>query len=269
MLGRIGRRDSLRALSVAHELGIKHLDTARSYGWGEAESMLGDFLATKPRDQFTLVTKCGILPAKRSNGLAVAKAIARRALQVAPASAGLIRRAASAQTFRPTRSYDTAVLRQSVETSLRQLRTDYVDVLLLHNYATDMEGLEDILAFFQRLTEEGKVLRYGISIEGDLEQGMQHLAAHGALPNTLIQAPLSEALLQALVTYSEVTFIAHSPFRAAIHTDPEIPPLRGALRTLAAHDRCEALVTSMFSPDHIRANVQAHAAEAARVAKAS
>ncbi|MFX6040902.1 aldo/keto reductase, partial [Acinetobacter baumannii] len=47
MLGRVGRKDSLRALAIAYDNGIRHFDVARSYGFGEAEALLGEFLAGK------------------------------------------------------------------------------------------------------------------------------------------------------------------------------------------------------------------------------
>ena len=44
LMARLGRRESVRLLEVAHDSGITHFDTARSYGYGEAESAVGDFL---------------------------------------------------------------------------------------------------------------------------------------------------------------------------------------------------------------------------------
>jgi aryl-alcohol dehydrogenase-like predicted oxidoreductase len=44
VLGRAGRRASLAALGAAYEAGITFYDTARSYGYGESEALLGEFL---------------------------------------------------------------------------------------------------------------------------------------------------------------------------------------------------------------------------------
>jgi aryl-alcohol dehydrogenase-like predicted oxidoreductase len=261
VLGRIGRKESQRALDLAHALGVRHFDTARSYGWGEAEGVLGEFLAAKPRDQVTLVTKCGILPVRQSGALSLAKAAARQALRLVPSASALVRRAASTPALQPTRSYDVAVLRASLEASLSRLGTDHVDVLLLHNYALHQAGLGDVMGLFQDLAREGKLRRYGVSIEGPLEESLAHLDREGALPQAVVQAPLTPALLAALAARPDVTFIAHSPFRAALGAAPG-EQLRTALHALAGTGQCRALVASMFSPGHIEANVRDHAAAA-------
>lgn len=46
-------------LEAAWDCGIRYFDTAPHYGLGLSERRLGAFLATKPRDQFTVSTKVG------------------------------------------------------------------------------------------------------------------------------------------------------------------------------------------------------------------
>ena len=41
ILGRVGERESVAALDHAYARGVRHFDVARSYGWGEAEGLLG------------------------------------------------------------------------------------------------------------------------------------------------------------------------------------------------------------------------------------
>ena len=43
MMGRVGRKASLAALTAAYDNGVIFYDTARSYGYGESEALLGDF----------------------------------------------------------------------------------------------------------------------------------------------------------------------------------------------------------------------------------
>ena len=59
MGSRYGAREGLRALEVAYESGITLFDTARSYGHGDAERILGRFLRGK-RDRVVVSTKFGI-----------------------------------------------------------------------------------------------------------------------------------------------------------------------------------------------------------------
>ena len=265
ILGRLSRRDSLRALEKAYELGVRHFDTARSYGWGEAEGVLGEFLADRPRGDVTLVTKCGILPQRRSSLLSASKAAARAMIKILPVSRRLVMRAASAPAFQPAYSYDVTVLRESVATSLNELRTPYVDVLLLHDYAPDQQGVEDVIELFRRLVQEGKARRYGFSVEGELLPALEHLEARGVLAEAVIQTPVTPELFAVAPSWRNVAIIAHSPFRAMAawpETDG-VCGLRGVLRALSHGCRCQAVVASMFTPAHIEVNVRDHALEAA------
>ena len=54
-------RQSLRAMGCAWDAGITLFDTARSYGFGDAEAVLGEFLRGK-RDKAVIATKFGITP---------------------------------------------------------------------------------------------------------------------------------------------------------------------------------------------------------------
>src|SRR5689334_980851 len=60
--------NAIRVLEVAFDAGVRHFDTARYYGYGEAEGILGRFLNSR-RSQVTITTKFGIEPPRRSAGL--------------------------------------------------------------------------------------------------------------------------------------------------------------------------------------------------------
>jgi aryl-alcohol dehydrogenase-like predicted oxidoreductase len=57
-------------------------------------------------------------------------------------------------------------LRASLDESLRQLRTDYVDVLLAHEAPASIMAQEDLIAGLQLVVSEGKARRVGISATG-------------------------------------------------------------------------------------------------------
>ncbi len=163
-MSRVNRRDSLRLLGTAFAEGITHFDTARSYGFGEAESVLGEFVAGR-RERITLTTKVGIVPPPRGVGLSVAKAAARVVLSVLPGVRPLLRRGAG--EFVKAGRFDAQSMQKSLEISLRQLRTDYIDILLLHEPAEEVLLSTEPLHFLQRLQREGKVRTFGIA--GDPE----------------------------------------------------------------------------------------------------
>jgi aryl-alcohol dehydrogenase-like predicted oxidoreductase len=254
ILGRIDERRSLAALELAYASGIRHFDTARSYGWGECEALLGRFLQRHPRDTFTLVSKCGLVPVRRSTLLSVAKKLGRQVIKRIPGSRTLVRRAAA--SIAPSDTYDVETLRVSVETSLSELRTSYLDVLLLHNFEPDKPGFAEVLALFRALRERGAVRRFGVSLHGSLVPGLEFLRAQGALPELVVQAPVSEALLTLTDEWSDVTFFVHSPFQY-LQTSSSSRTFADLVAELSARARCEALITSMFSPSHLHQNVAA------------
>src|SRR5437868_5998183 len=150
MLGRQSRKQSLAALQYAYSRGIRHFDTARSYGWGEAEKLLGEFLRHYPRQDYVLVGKCGIVPPQRTQFLSAIKAIGRNLVRAFPGRRNLVQKIASSAPFAPVRTYDIATLQESVDTTFRELNCSYLDVLLLHNFDPAFEGLHDIIAWMRK-----------------------------------------------------------------------------------------------------------------------
>ena len=158
MMGSAGRRESLAALHAACDAGINFFDTARSYGYGAGEGLLGEFCAGR-RDRVVLCTKFGILPAPRSWKQSI-KPLARSALRLFPG----LRDAARRQAPEPqSNQFSVGVLRSSLETSLHELRTDYVDLLLMHAAPMSVLAQDDLLLELERVVAQGKVRLAGIS----------------------------------------------------------------------------------------------------------
>jgi D-threo-aldose 1-dehydrogenase len=166
MLGRAGRRESLAALGAAYDAGITFYDTARSYGYGACEGLLGEFFGAGRRSSVVLCTKFGILPGNPGGWKNKVKPLARAVLNVVPQLRGMVRKHASDQ-FVPGQ-FSLATLRSSFETSLRELRTDYVDILLMHGPPASVLQDEDMLEELRRLVDTGKVRIAGVSAEGEV-----------------------------------------------------------------------------------------------------
>ena len=92
-IGGKGRDEACRAVRRALELGVNYVDSAPTYA--DSEEVLGMALEGVPRESYCLSTKLGGRP----------------------------------QPFNPK---DKDALRRSVEESLRLLKTDYVDILMIH-----------------------------------------------------------------------------------------------------------------------------------------
>jgi len=162
VMGRVGRRDSLAALSAAYDAGITFYDTARSYGYGESEALLGEFLQGH-RQSVVISTKFGIVPVHQTRIKNVVKPLARKLFSVLPSARRAVKRQIGSQFIKT--DFTVTLLRESVATSLRKLRTDYIDILFMHSPPVQAVQQIDLLEAMQRLVEEGKVRRIGISSE--------------------------------------------------------------------------------------------------------
>jgi aryl-alcohol dehydrogenase-like predicted oxidoreductase len=121
-------QDLAALLESARQLGVNLIDTAPAYG--ESERRLGPFVNSH-RDEIVLCTKCG---EQYLNG-------------------------------RSIYDFSAPAILASVEQSLRRLRTDHVDILLLHSDGHDVDILTqtDAIDTLSRLKKSGKIRAAGIS----------------------------------------------------------------------------------------------------------
>src|SRR5262249_36632668 len=156
LMGRVGKTRSLRALDTAFGLGINYIDVARSYGYGEAEQVVGHFLRGK-RDRIILASKFGIEATPMGKVKRVGKSLIRPLFRAVPA----IRRAAQNTLGAQYRSnvLSVEVLRRSLDTSLRELKTDYIDIYLLHSCTTEVFADDKLFATLHSLVQAGKIRR--------------------------------------------------------------------------------------------------------------
>jgi aryl-alcohol dehydrogenase-like predicted oxidoreductase len=118
------------ALVAAWRQGITHWDTADAYGEGQAEELIGEVLAGEvPRREIFLATKVGYLHGPAGH------------------------------------PYDPTFMRQQAERSLRNMRTDVLDLYYFHHcdFGPDDRYLDGALETMRRLVEEGKVRFVGLS----------------------------------------------------------------------------------------------------------
>jgi hypothetical protein len=136
---------------------------ARFYGLGAAEHELGEILRGR-RDQVTIATKFGIEPSDKARMLARVQGPARAAMQAFDPLRQAVRRQRTA--FRAPRRYDRVTAERSLTTSLRELGTDYVDILFVHGPdSTDAIVIDELVEFFEQARTAGKIRAWGVSGE--------------------------------------------------------------------------------------------------------
>jgi aryl-alcohol dehydrogenase-like predicted oxidoreductase len=129
MWGPVQDNESIKTIHEALDSGITFFDTADVYGDGHSEEILGKAMHGK-RDKFILATKIGW------------RGFDDQKKQTA---------------------YDTVTkFIEGVETNLKRLDTDYIDVLQSHINFQD-PTMEIFLEGFHRLKEQGKIRAYGVS----------------------------------------------------------------------------------------------------------
>ncbi len=155
----IGYRESCALVEAAYEAGFRHFDVAPPYGNGMAERVLGDVLAPV-RQHITLVSKAGIAH-PRSAGLL--QSVRRLALPLKRHFPGLWQRAAgqARRAAAPCGRFAAEEVQASLEESLRRLRTDYLDALLLHEVQPG-DISDGLLETLLRLRTQGRLRAVGI-----------------------------------------------------------------------------------------------------------
>jgi D-threo-aldose 1-dehydrogenase len=166
-------QERLALLAAAYDSGITHFDTAAYYGYGEAERLLGGFLAGK-RDKVTITTKFGIEP----SGVVKARwvnLLARKVLKLAPFLKIVLRRGAP-QSGSAWGVFDPGKAKASLERSLAALQTDYIDLFLLHEPTPESAASQPLIEFLEGEVARGSIRAYGSG--GEWSQ-IERIAAAG------------------------------------------------------------------------------------------
>ncbi|MCR2806372.1 aldo/keto reductase [Paenibacillus soyae] len=142
--------EGIRAVHAALDAGINLIDVSPYYGATKAEAVLGEAISQTSRDRFYLSTKAGRY---------------------------------GADTF----DFSAARIESSLEESLRRLKTDYVDILFLHDIEFVQPDiiLEEAIPALERLKQQGKIRYSGIC----------------GLPLALFEQMLPKVQVDAIISY--------------------------------------------------------------------
>lgn len=119
--------DAEKMIKISLEEGINFFDHADIYGGGKSEEVFADAINMNStiREKMIIQTKCAIVPGVMYD-------------------------------------FSKEHILNSVDKSLKRLKTEYVDTLLLHRPDTLMEP-EEVAEAFSKLYSDGKVKKFGVS----------------------------------------------------------------------------------------------------------
>jgi D-threo-aldose 1-dehydrogenase len=266
--------EAVAILEHAFSLGITHFDVARAYGFGRAERILGKFLRGR-REHVTVATKVGLQPPTGLAGNARLITAAKRLLGPFPALLQRAKRRGS--MLGKSGLFGPQAVTQSVETSLRELGTDYIDLLLLHEATLADAASEALLEALEKLVAKGAVRHLGIASEfAKLQGNVAEMA--GLYEVVQFNDDAQTRNLQKLAGRVERLCITHSVFapvrllREAVRANPEIARdgsqrvnanlsdpavIAGLFLSCALRSNAEGVVLfSSKNPSHIEANVR-------------
>jgi aryl-alcohol dehydrogenase-like predicted oxidoreductase len=178
--------DSIATIQRAVGLGINWLDTAKGYGHGHSEEVVGRALKGR-RDKVIVATKCGIL--WKEDGSDIYGHLKADSIKA------------------------------ECESSLARLQTDYIDLYQIHWPLPD-EDIEEGWGAVSELVKEGKV-RYGGVSNFNVDQLKRIQKIH---PVTSLQPPYSmvnRAIEKEILPYcaaNQIGVIAYSPMQAGLLT---------------------------------------------------
>jgi aryl-alcohol dehydrogenase-like predicted oxidoreductase len=263
IMGRVDKATSLKALDFAYEHGIRYFDTARSYGWGDGEKFLGEFLRKKKREDYTITTKCGLLPQPRSSLNSFIRTVGRNVISSIPMSHNLVRGIAS-KSVQPSSSFELSKLKNSFYTSLSELNIEYIDTLLLHNFSLNCSNINEILDLFISLCLDGKLRKIGVSIGDNHLNEMLSLIDSTFLNDQFVLQVPATMKFSLETRYDSICRIIHSPFNISSQTEIEQNQVNAPqedshslFKKYIENINPDVIVCSMFNLEHIKQNVGA------------
>jgi len=213
-----GDGEARELLALARELGINVIDTAPAYG--NSEERLGHLL---PPNDWVIVTKVGEIFENGESAF----------------------------------DFSAAGTRASVERSLRRLKRDALDVVLVHSDGNDMNIIEneDVLATLDELKREGLVRAFGMSTK----------TAEGGL-SVARNCDVVMATCNPVDTHDEPVIAEANRLNKGVlvkkglqsgHADSSAggSGVEQALRFVFSHEGIGSVIVGTINPNHLRDNV--------------
>lgn len=239
--------DAERVLNAVLDAGINFIDTAPDYG--VSEERIGRFLAGR-RQEFILATKCGCVPRQHDDHLEI------------------------------DHVWKRDVIAANLETSLRRLRTDWIDLLQFHGGDAETlkrKGLIDQLVNFR---DQGLIRSLGVSTKLPDLRGLLELGVFDTfqVPYSCLAPEHHDVITAAAEAGAGIILrggVAHGGPDAEIQRPtvnniwsranlaellpPGMRPAELILRYTLSHPHCHTTIVGTCNLDHLAENVAAAA----------
>lgn len=241
----VSEPDAERILNAVLDAGINLIDTSPDYGL--SEERIGKYIGHR-RDEYFLATKCGCVYTQRDDHLEL------------------------------DHVWDEKVIRGNLETSLRRLRTDHIDLLQFHGGDAETLVRGGLIALLEDFRRSGLVRHIGIStslpnvvdlIELDAfetfqlpysvlapqhEQWIERAAAKGA--GVIIRGGIAQGGPEAEIQRPQLNDVWQAA-RLADFLAPSQSPAELILRFTLSNPACHTVIVGTSSLEHLRENVAA------------
>lgn len=205
-------------LDLADELGINLIDTAPAYG--NSEERLGKLL--RERERWVLCTKTG---EEFTDGVS---------------------------HF----DFSAAHTRRSVERSLRRLRTDWLDLVLIHSDGNDLDVLQrsDCVATLMELKSAGLIRAVGMSTK-TIEGGVQAAELLDVVMLTWNLQQRDEAALQTAIRLGRGVLVKKGLMSGHVE-DQQGNPVQASMELVLRQPGIGSMIVGTINPAHLRNNVE-------------
>jgi len=201
MWGGNDEKDSIAAIQAYIDNGVTSIDTAPIYGFGYSEELVGKAIKNYDRSKVQILTKFGMVwdmekgdytfEGKNNNG--ELKKVYRYG------------------------GYETAL--RDVETSLKRLQTDYIDLIQLH-WPDTTTPIEETMRAMEKMLQDGKVKAIGVCNynAAQLKEAEQTVKlASNQVPYSMLKRDIEKEVVPYALK-NDLSIIAYSPMERGLLT---------------------------------------------------
>ncbi len=200
MWGGADRSDAIRAIQASLDKGITTIDTAPVYGFGVSEQIVGEAIRGK-REQVQILTKYGLRW---------------------DAEEGHFYFSTSDNQGKPIDIYKHASAERVIfecERSLKNLGTDYIDLLQIH-WADPSTPVEETMSAVKKLIQDGKVRAAGVC-NYNVEQMIQAMQvvplASNQVPYSMVNRDIEKDVVPFCLE-NGISILPYSPLQRGLLT---------------------------------------------------